>query len=152
MATFGSILAFVGMFWLLSFIAASLLCSPALFTQLPRRHRLRLPTADEARVMQQARVAKGGDSKAPRDSAWMYLLLPIFAPMMLVLFVLVLVPAFIAMWLSVVCVNYRYCRRAVYRALRRRHAILSFWWSYPIGLAVFIRKIVGPCATAFARC
>src|SRR4051812_36040693 len=103
MVAVGSIFAFVAMFWLLSFVAALLLCSPVLLKRLPRRHRLRLPTADEARAMQQARATQHVDSKPPRPSVWLYLLYPVLAPTMIVLFVLVLVPAFAAMWFSAVC-------------------------------------------------
>ena len=144
MVAVGSILAFVAMFWLLSFVAALLLCSPVLLERLPRRHRVRLPTSDEVRAMQQARVTQHVDSKPPRGSVWLYLLYPILAPMMIVLFVLVLVPAFAAMWFCAVCMNFRYFRRATYRVLRRRSAMQSFFLSYPIGLAIYVQKIVSP--------
>jgi len=127
--------AFVGMFWLLAFIAALLLSSPILFDKLPRRHRFRLPTADELPRRHQAK------SEAPRESRWFLLLLPILVPLMIALLVLVLIPAFAAMWLCVICQNYRYCRRTTYRALRRRHAALASCLSYPTAFAVFVRKI-----------
>jgi len=152
MVVFGWALAFVGMSWLLSFLAASLLCSPALLKRLPRRHRFRLPSSDEARTIQEARTTKQVESEPRRCSVWLYLLLPIVAPMMIALLVLVLLPAFAAMGLCAVCMNYRYCRQAAYRSLRRRHAILSLCRSYPIGLAVFIRKLVSRCDTTSARC
>ena len=129
-------LAFVGMFWLFAFIAALLLCAPVLFKRLPRRYRLRLPTADEIRA--NPRI----ESKPPRDSKWRYLLLPIVGPFMLALFVLVLIPAFVAMWLCEVAMNYRYIRRTTYRALRRKQATLALCRSYPTGFAVFLKKIV----------
>ena len=144
MVAVGSILAFVAMFWLLSFVAALLLCSPVLLEPIPRRHRVRLPTSDEVRAMQQARVRRHVESKPPPAAFWLYLLYPILAPMMIVLFVLVLVPAFAAMWFSAVCMNFRYFRRATYRALRRRRAVLSFFLSYPIGVALFVQKIISP--------
>src|SRR5262245_47494222 len=127
------VLAFVGMFWLLSFVAAMLLCSPALFNQLPRRHRARKSTQSEARSAPQ------GEPKHLHSSNWRYFLIPVVAPIMLALLVLVLIPAFVAMWLGVVCVNFRYCRRAAYRALRRRGAVLASCRSYPSAFAVFFR-------------
>jgi hypothetical protein len=129
-------LAFVGMFWLLAFIAAMLLCAPILFKRLPRRYRLRLPNADEIRASPPV------ESKPPRVSNWRYLLLPIVGPFMLALVVLVLFSAFAAMGLCALAMNYRYCRRMTYRALKRRHAVLAYCRSYPTGFAVFVKKIV----------
>ncbi len=133
------LLGIVGMFWLLSFVAALLLCSPALFKRLPRRRRLRLTRGNEVSF------PLAGSTQSQRSSIWQYLLLPIFGPFMLALLVLVLIPAFAAMWLSVVCVNFRYCRRATYRALRQRRAVLPSCRSYPTALAVFARKIAASC-------
>jgi hypothetical protein len=144
MAAVASIIAFVGMFWLLSFFAASILCSPALFQRLPRRHRVRLPTSDEARAMRQARTTQQVSSKAPRNSVWLYLLVPIYVPMMIALFAMVLLPAFAAMWCCAVCMNFRYFRIATCRVLRRRIAMQSFLLSYPIGLALFVRRMISP--------
>jgi hypothetical protein len=130
-------LFFVLMFCSMAFIAALLLSCGQLFCKLPRRRRLRLPTAAELeqRAVPTAKIEK------PKINVALRLLTAPLALIMFPLFLLVLIPAFAAMYLCVVCQNFRYIRRATYRVLRRRNISLASWLSYPTGLAVFIRKI-----------
>ncbi|HEY2414498.1 MAG TPA: hypothetical protein VGI40_19790 [Pirellulaceae bacterium] len=131
-------LGFVAMFFSMAFVAALLLSCGQLFCKLPRRRRLRLPTAaelEELRARPRAKIDK------PKVGIFFRLLTVPFAVIMFPLLLLVLIPAFAAMWLCVVCQNFRYVRRATYRVLRRRNVLLARYRSYPTGLAVFMRKI-----------
>src|SRR5436305_10808779 len=114
-------LFFVLMFCSMAFIAALLLSCGQLFCKLPRRRRLRLPTAAELeqRAVPTARIAKSNINVALR------LLTAPLALIMFPLLLLVLIPAFAAMYLCVVCQKFRYIRRATYRVLRRRHISLA---------------------------
>jgi hypothetical protein len=130
---------FVTMFWLCSFVAATLLCSPVLFKPLPRRTRLALPFRGDDHTEMPRPVDR--TSARSHFNKWLYPLLPVFWVFMLVLTVLVIVPAIAAMCFCAVCMNFRYCRRATYRALRQQQAIFPFSRSYPVGLAILVRRI-----------
>ena len=135
---FWQVFSFVAMFGLLAFVAALILVSPSLMAKLPRRRRFRPPTAAELLV---PRPIKAGAPQESRLSRCLPLILmPVTNPQVALLTV-VIVPAFAAIYLGVVAQNFRYCRRATYRALRRKSVFCAGCLSYPIGLTVFVRKI-----------
>ena len=132
------LLGFIAMCWMTAFVAALLLSGGQLFHKLPRRRRLRLPTAAE---LNEWRNRPRSENRPPPISIWFRLLSVVFAPFMLAPLFLVLIPAFVAMYFCCVCQNYRYVRCATHRVLRQRNSCFAAWLSYPLDLPYLFGKL-----------
>ena len=129
-------LFYVAIWWLFTFIATLVLCSPSFFRRDSLRRPYRIPQYDTS--------VTETPSALPSVPIWRRVCWIIVGSPMVVLAVLVLFPAVFTMAFVATVHSYRYYRLLAYRALRRQHHSLAFPLSFSSGFMVFIHRLRRP--------
>ncbi len=129
-----AILGFVGIAWLITFVAVLLLSLPAFFSRDAFRVHRRFPDADQ-------------EQEEYRPDPWTVrriVLIIVIAPFAICFLVLFGLPIIFGLAFVATCRSYRYWRYVTYRALRRQHRALAFFSSYFAGFRALLRSLFPP--------